>query len=71
VDYSLKIWVEEYGGISKLAKRLKITDHAVRAWLRGESTPCLKNLIVIVKLSEGKLKLDQVIRETNNKMTRV
>lgn len=57
-------WVEEFGGIPKLAKELGITEHGVRIWTRGDGSPRAEPLLRILVLSKGKLSYQQIIKET-------
>jgi len=65
MQLKLKEWVEAFGGIPELAKALKVTDHSVRVWLRGEATPRSKTLKEIIRLSKGELNFEVIYKETS------
>lgn len=48
-------WVETHGGAITIAKRLGISAHSVRTWMRGENWPTIKMGRRLVRLSGGKL----------------
>lgn len=56
-------WVEQFG-IHELAQKLKVTDHAVRVWLRGENSPTSEKIIEIIRLSKGSLSFQEIFKET-------
>ena len=51
----LTLWVETQGGAIGIAKRLNISAHSVRTWMRGENWPTIKMGRRLVRLSKGKL----------------
>ena len=57
-------WVEEFGGARLLAKKLEVTDHAVRVWMRGEGSPHAETIDAIIKLSKGVLTFEQIFKES-------
>jgi len=61
----VRSWVEDFGGIKKLASALKIGEHQVRAWLRGDATPHTKNILRLIKLSNNKLTFETIVKETS------
>lgn len=60
----LQTWVKNYGGTSKLAKRLGITPWTVRHWLRREGYPKVETMGVLIDLSKGKLTYETIIEST-------
>lgn len=61
----LRTWVDASGGVPAVAKTLNVTEHSVRNWLRGESTPRSKTIKTIISLSKGTLTFDVIYKETN------
>lgn len=57
-------WIEDYGGVPKLAKRLKVTPHAVRTWIKREGYPKVETMRELVKLGKGKLTFETIIEST-------
>ena len=51
----LTLWVESQGGAIALAKKLKITPHCIRVWMRGEGWPTVEMGRKLVLLSKGRL----------------
>jgi DNA-binding phage protein len=65
---SLEQWVDDSGGVPRVARVLGVIPHSVRVWLRGEGTPRVKTILKIVQLSRGELSFEQIAREaTRNK----
>jgi transcriptional regulator with XRE-family HTH domain len=65
VKTKFRIWVDEFGGIQAVAKKLNVTEYTVRVWLRGENTPDVKTIVEIIKLSQSsnsKLSFDDVYK---------
>lgn len=60
-----KNWIDSVGGIPTAAKLLKVTEHTVRVWLRGESTPRSRTLKEIIRLSKGSLSFEVIYKETS------
>lgn len=59
----LRDWVEgPGGGIKKVAGVLKVSEHAVRIWLRREGTPKVKTMQRLEKMSG--LGLAEIIAST-------
>lgn len=56
-----KKWIQSQGGPKVLAERLGLTSHAVRVWLRGAGSPTMKTAHRIVKLSRGRLTLEDIV----------
>lgn len=46
-------WVDEYGGIEKLAFHLNVTSDAVRYWCDRKGPPKFANALEIIRLSKG------------------
>ena len=67
---TLRKWVESFGGNAEVAKALHITPYCVRVWLRGEGSPTFEMAGRIVKLSDGKVSFNQLLRETRRKIVR-
>lgn len=57
-------WVREFGGTKKLADALGISQQAVQHWLNGYCNPNATTCVEILKLSRGKLKLTDILKET-------
>lgn len=64
-------WVDEFGGIEKVAAQYNVLPHTVRAWLRGENTPTVQiimGMIVVSRTMKTKLNFDIIYKEcTRNK----
>ncbi len=57
-------WVYRKGGPIKVAPSLDVTPHAIRRWFHRKNSPTAKTMLKIVKLSKGKVSLEQIIHET-------
>jgi DNA-binding XRE family transcriptional regulator len=51
----LAAWVDSQGGAIPLARKLGITPHAIRFWVRGLNHPTVKLAKKIIRLSKNKL----------------
>lgn len=58
-------WVDEFGGIKKVALALDVGEHQVRAWLRGENVPRPLTIEKMIKLSKGSLTFEIICKETS------
>lgn len=67
---TLKKWVESFGGNNAVAEALHITPYCVRIWLRGKGSPAFETAGRIVKLSQGQVSFEQILKETRRKMVR-
>jgi DNA-binding phage protein len=65
VQLKIRKWVDDSGGIKSVAEKLRVGEHQVRAWLRGEATPRSKTLNQIIRLSKGQLTFDIIYKETS------
>lgn len=61
---TLKRWIESRGGSVKVAKKLGVHDRTVRFWMEGLCCPRSEKLFEIVRLSRGKVSVQQIVRET-------
>jgi hypothetical protein len=57
-------WVYRKGGPVKVAPLLGVTPHAIRRWFNRQNSPNPKTMLKIVKLSKGRVKLEQIMHET-------
>jgi hypothetical protein len=57
---SLKKWVDLYG-IEKLSSELGVTSFAVRHWIKRKGFPRVETILLIAKLSKGKLDANSII----------
>lgn len=55
-------WVTEKGGTESVAKLLGKKQKAVQHWVRGYSHPKLKDVEKILKLSQGKLTISDILK---------
>jgi DNA-binding phage protein len=60
----LQQWVEDYGGMAKLAWKLGVHVSSVQHWLTGRSHPKLPTAQRIVQLSKYHLDYDEIIECT-------
>lgn len=65
MQLKIRKWVDEFGGIKKLALELDVGEHQVRKWLRGEATPRPALLKQIIRLSKGELTFEVIYKETS------
>lgn len=61
-------WVEKFGGVAKLAARLRVTETIVRLWLRGKGSPRAMTIHRLVTISEGQLTYAQILADTRRNM---
>ncbi len=59
--YTLKDWVYDQGGALSAGQKLGVTDQAVWKWLRGDGAPRIKTMQKIVRLSNDKLTIFDLI----------
>lgn len=57
-------WVEKQGGPGPLARRLKITHHSIRSWLRGEASPNTSMSVKLVALGDGAFDHNDIVADT-------
>lgn len=57
----LNDWIYSIGGADVLAKKLKMTPHAVRVWMRGEGCPRPPHMKRIVALSKGAVTFQDLV----------
>lgn len=67
-SYTLKHWVEEQGGVKRVAKKLSVTTVNVNRWVRGAGAPKLKTLFKIADYSYGMLEVREIARYTTRKL---
>lgn len=60
---TLKNWVESFGGPTQVAANLKVSEQAVRNWCAGVATPRVEHCIALIKLANGKLELEKLVKE--------
>lgn len=58
---ALRKAVEIVGSQSKLARMLDLNTNSVYGWMRGQSVPSPINCIAIEKVTEGKIKRDDIL----------
>lgn len=63
---TFKQWVKDYGGPDAVAKKLRVTPHAVRYWMNRTYQPRIPKILKLVALSKNKLTVESVIRDTSN-----
>lgn len=61
---NFQAWIEDYGGVDKLAKRLKVTPQAVYTWVKRQGYPKVETMRALVKISKGKLTYVSIIEST-------
>lgn len=69
LENRFRAWVYRNGGPIGVGKLLGVTDHAVRTWLRGESSPRTLILREIVRLSRGQVVYSDVLELYENAST--
>lgn len=57
-------WIREFGGPSKLAKKLAVNDCTVGAWIRRRGSPNLATANKIITLSKGQLTIADILEGT-------
>jgi len=57
-------WVLDYGGPDVVAKQMGKTRQAVQHWMSGFSHPRAKDLPRLIKLSKGKLTLEDILNSS-------
>lgn len=65
MQLKIRTWVDNFGGIPLVASTLGVTEHSVRKWLRGESTPRSKTVKELIRLSKGFLTFEVIYKETS------
>ena len=50
-------WIRNYG-MRKVSYELDVSFNTVRGWVRGSNKPTDKNKMALIRLSNGKIKLD-------------
>lgn len=61
---TLRDWIDREGGRKAVAAKLRVTPEAIYYWLMGKATPNFKTIFEIVRLSEGKVTMKQILDET-------
>lgn len=64
----LKNWIDNYGGIPKLASELNISEWTIRVWLRGDGSPTSETIMKLITLSKGKLSFQQIYKEATREL---
>lgn len=64
MEYTLKAWVKDQGGALSAAKKLKVTKQVVHYWLRGCGSPRVTMMLRLIKISNGRLSIYDLINET-------
>lgn len=57
-------WVYANGGVVKVAKKLSVHEKTIYRWLNHQSQPQLKQVKKIIRLSKGKLTLNDIVKGT-------
>lgn len=65
MNHKLRDWIVKYGGIKKVSSKLKVSDHQVRTWLRGEATPKVATIDKLIRLSKNELSFEIIFKETS------
>lgn len=61
---ALQKWVDQCGGADAAGKKLGVTGHAVRVWLRGQGCPRVQTIQRISELSRGKFSFLAILSST-------
>lgn len=57
----LRVWVDSFGGVFKVAAALGVSSRAVHLWLTRKGYPRVPTILKIRELSKNKLSLIQII----------
>lgn len=63
-------WVSDFGGPTRLAEKLNMTDRALHFWLNKKGSPRIPTMRELIKLSGGKLTYEIIIDSTYPKKAR-
>lgn len=54
-------WLVDIGGPNVLASKLGVSNYVVNHWKRGDGWPRISIILEIVRMSKGKLSIEDVI----------
>lgn len=57
-------FVKKQGGAAAVARRLGVTSHCVRVWLRGEGSPRWEHTVKLVAFSRSALTFEGIVKES-------
>lgn len=57
-------WIDDSGGIHKVAKKLGTTRTAVWGWYHRRGWPKVDTIVKILKLSNGRLTFEKIVDST-------
>ncbi len=60
-------WVADSGGMTAVAKKLRVSVHSVKFWHARKGSPRVGTIIRLVQLSKGKLSYESIIKSTQPK----